>query len=119
MEFFWIFLVLALLVTVFGFGVVLANRRRSGTIAEPPVARPLPKAAAPAPTAPADVATDVTAAGVAVAEPPVAEPAVVAPPAKPASLRDRLSKARSTFSGAFAGVLGRTAITDESWDDLE
>lgn len=119
MEFFWIFLVLALLVTVLGFGVVLANRRRSGTIAEPTVARPLPKAAVPTPTAPADVTTDVTAAGVAVAEPPVAEPAVVAPPAKPASLRDRLSKARSTFSGAFAGVLGRTAITDESWDDLE
>jgi fused signal recognition particle receptor len=39
--------------------------------------------------------------------------------AKPASLRDRLSKARLAFTGAFAGVLGRSGITDESFDDLE
>src|SRR5690606_6916529 len=40
-------------------------------------------------------------------------------PVRPASLRDRLAKARSAFSGAFAGVLGRSAITDETWDELE
>ena len=116
MEFFWIFLVLALLVTIFGFGVVVANRRRAGTLDAPPAKAPLP------PVRPADGAP---AGGVAVEEPSVAvepeAPAVEEPPApvRPASLRDRLAKARSAFSGAFNGVLGRSAITDESWDDLE
>lgn len=110
MEFFWIFLVLALVVTVFGFGVVIANRRRGGTLEAPPTARPLPKAPPTARVDPAPV-EDLVAD----------EPVVEAPPepAKPASLRDRLAKARSAFSGAFAGVLGRSAITDETWDELE
>ena len=30
-----------------------------------------------------------------------------------------MSKARSAFTGAFAGVLGRGAIDDDTWDDLE
>jgi len=50
------------------------------------------------------------------------EPEVVEPepePVEPASLRDRLSKARLAFTGAFAGVLGRTGITEESFEDLE
>jgi len=34
-------------------------------------------------------------------------------------LRDRLGKARSVFSGAFASIRGRSAINDEVWDDLE
>jgi fused signal recognition particle receptor len=34
-------------------------------------------------------------------------------------LRDRLAKARLAFSGAFAGVLGRSGITEESFEDLE
>ena len=33
--------------------------------------------------------------------------------------RDRIAKARATFSGAFGGVRGRTGITQDSWDDLE
>jgi fused signal recognition particle receptor len=36
-----------------------------------------------------------------------------------ASLRDRLSRARSTFVGAVASVVGRGDITDATWDDLE
>ena len=117
MEFFWIFLVLALLVTVFGFGVVIANRRRGGSIEAPPAARPLPTvppAARVEPPAAEPVPVDDTAT-IDTAEPVVEAPA----PARPASLRDRLAKARSAFSGAFAGVLGRSAITDETWDDLE
>jgi fused signal recognition particle receptor len=104
------------IVTIFGFGVVIANRRRAGTLGAPPARAPLP------PVRPADRAP---AGGVAVEEPPVAvEPrtpvAVEEPPAPgPVSLRDRLAKARSAFSGAFTGVLGRSAITDESWDELE
>jgi fused signal recognition particle receptor len=121
MEFFWIFLILALLVTIFGFGVVIAGRRRSGTITGAPAARPLPEAgtrpAAQAPAAPVDGDVAVVRPGPEIVEPAVAEP--VAEPVKPASLRDRLAKARSAFTGAFAGVLGRAGITDETWDDLE
>ena len=48
----------------------------------------------------------------------VEEPEVVEP-VKPASLRDRLAKARLAFSGAVVGVLGRSGITEESFEDLE
>jgi fused signal recognition particle receptor len=117
MEFFWIFLVLALVVTVFGFGVVIANRRRGGTLEAPPTARPLPKAPPTARTVPPDAA--VQDAPIQVPEVVVEEPPAPPEPVRPASLRDRLAKARSAFSGAFAGVLGRTAITDETWEELE
>ena len=40
-------------------------------------------------------------------------------PVKPVSLRQRLAKARAAFAGAFTGVLGRSAITDETWMELE
>src|SRR4051812_21661319 len=33
--------------------------------------------------------------------------------------RDRLGKARSLFAGYVGSVLSRTAIDDETWDDLE
>ncbi len=116
MEFFWIFLILAVLVTIFGFGVVVLGRRRSGSVQTPPVARPLPKVP-PAPSVETAGDTPLDAP----ADAPVATPVAPAPPApaKPVSLRDRLAKARSAFSGAFAGVLGRSAITDETWDELE
>src|SRR5690606_9134614 len=54
-------------------------------------------------------------------EPDLVEPEVVVEPepVRPASLRDRLAKARAAFAGAFAGVRGRSTITDETWDDLE
>jgi fused signal recognition particle receptor len=45
---------------------------------------------------------------------PPAPPVVEAPPKRP-SFRDRLSKARATFSG----FLGRSKIDDETWDELE
>jgi fused signal recognition particle receptor len=47
------------------------------------------------------------------------EPEPEPEPVRPASLRDRLSKARLAFTGAVAGVLGRSGITDESFEDLE
>jgi fused signal recognition particle receptor len=46
----------------------------------------------------------------------VVEPEVVAPPA---TLRDRMARARSALAGAFVGIRGRRGITDETWDDLE
>src|SRR5204863_5837251 len=48
---------------------------------------------------------------------PIAEPEIVAP-VKP-SLRDRLARARSAFSGAIGSVLARSKIDDDTWDDLE
>jgi fused signal recognition particle receptor len=109
MQWYWIFLILAVAVMVFGFGVVLVNRRRS----QPSLTttRPAPRPAVPPPTA----GTPPSAPDSTVVEVP--EPVVVEAP--PASLRDRLAKARQAFSGAFVGVLGRSAITEETWNDLE
>ncbi len=96
----WIFLLLAALVVAFGFGVFVLNRRRAPArtdrpIAPAPVRRPAPESA--------------------VAPEPAVAPAVV----PPASLRDRMSKARSTLAGAFASVLGRSSIDTDTWDELE
>ncbi|MDW3213728.1 MAG: signal recognition particle-docking protein FtsY [Ilumatobacteraceae bacterium] len=111
MEWYWIFLILAVAVMVFGIGVVVLGRRQSQGVEAPP--RPTPTV--PPPTR--DTAVDTTTVE---AEPRVEpEPEPQPEPVKPASLRDRLAKARSAFSGAFAGVLGRTSITDETWDELE
>jgi fused signal recognition particle receptor len=115
----WIFLLLAVAVLVFGIAVVLLNRRRQASTSAP--GRPAPRPTAPPPrpsggdTLVAEPDTDVVGADrdVAVDEP------VVAPPVKPTSLRDRLSKARSAFSGAFGSVLGRASIDSDTWDDLE
>lgn len=101
MEWYWIFLILAVAVMVFGLAVVVLGRRQTQSVEAPP--RPTPAAAPPS-----------SAPGTAVDERPVETE-----PPKPASLRDRLSKARSAFTGAFAGVLGRSSITDETWDELE
>ena len=111
-----IFLILAVLVVAFGIGVVVVNRRTAGRTAPPPT-RPI------RPTAPPSGPDRDAAGGTLVAErpdQPVEAEAVPEPePLEPASLRDRLAKARLAFTGAFAGVLGRSSITEESFDDLE
>jgi fused signal recognition particle receptor len=109
MEWYWIFLILAVAVMVFGLGVIALNRRKQLPSAAPS-ARPKP--VEPPPPERAEEPGDVL-----VVEPEVVEPEVVEP--EPASLRDRLAKARAAFTGAFAGVLGRSTITDETWDELE
>jgi fused signal recognition particle receptor len=115
-----IFLILAVLVIAFGIGVVVVSRRNTatGTTPSSPAVRP----AAPPPRSEggASTGTLVEERPAEVGEPePVVEPEVEPEPSKPASLRDRLSKARLAFTGAFAGVLGRTGITEESFEDLE
>ena len=112
-----IFLILAVLVIAFGIGVVAVSRRRTAN-RTPPTSQatrpsaPLPRSAA--------TGTLVEERPGELVEPEVVEPEVVEPePVEPASLRDRLSKARFAFTGAFAGVLGRTGITEESFEDLE
>ena len=108
MEWYWIFLILAVAVMVFGLGVVILSRSRAREVEAPPSRPTVPP---PRP------------GGTVVAERPVeVEPERVEPepePVRPASLRDRLGKARSAFTGAFSGVLGRSSITDETWDELE
>jgi fused signal recognition particle receptor len=108
-----LFLILAIAVVAFGIGVLVVSRRSSAPTSAPP-ARPA-RPATPPPEASAE-------GDVLVAEPPVeelVEPEPAPEPVKPASLRDRLAKARLAFTGAFAGVLGRSGITEESFDDLE
>ncbi len=111
-----LFLILAVAVVAFGIAVVVVNRRKTAT----PSAPPTPSAA---PTTPPPRQTGGgAAAGTAVeerADLQVEEEPEVVEPAKPASLRDRLTKARLAFSGAVVGVLGRSGITEESFEDLE
>jgi fused signal recognition particle receptor len=95
-----ILLALALLTVVFGIGVVVFSRRRSTSVDA-------------APNDVVKVATephDVAAPDVAV---PVVEPLATA------SVRDRLGKVRSSFAGALTSALTRSAITQETWDELE
>ena len=105
-------LVLLAFTLVFGIGVVVVNRRRDAASDAGPPTR------ADAPAVPPPDADGVGGTGVLVAEPEI-EPEVVEPEPIPATLRERLAKARSAFTGAIAGVLGRSGITDESFDDLE
>jgi fused signal recognition particle receptor len=118
-----IFLILAVLVVVFGIAVVVVNRRNTGRTAAPPARPSRPAAPPPRPEGPdggAATGTLVEERPDAVIEEEVVELEVVeVEPVKPVSLRDRLSKARLAFTGAFAGVLGRSTITEESFEDLE
>jgi fused signal recognition particle receptor len=103
-----IFLLAGVLIAV-GLGL---SRRSRGRPAPPP---PRPAPTRPAPSAPP---VEVEEPPVAVEEPPAPEPEVVGPPARP-RLRDRLGKTRAALAG-YLGALGRrTAIDDETWDDLE
>jgi fused signal recognition particle receptor len=111
-----IFLVLAILVVAFGIGVLVVNRRNAGRAAAPPSRAVPPTAPPPRPDGDAAGGTLVEERPEELVEP---EPEVEPEPVKPASLRDRLSKARLAFTGAFAGVLGRSGITEESFEDLE
>lgn len=112
----WIYLVLIVAVLVFGFGVVLWNRRRAAVSSQapprvaPPV-RPAPPAVLPGEAPFAAVDDEVAIADDALAE---VHLAVERP-----SFRSRMSKARSAFTGALLGIAGRTGITTDTWDDLE
>jgi fused signal recognition particle receptor len=103
-----IFLILAVLVLVFGVSVVFVGRARSRRAVdlEPPPRR-LPS-----------VPPDILVRKPEVEAPPVVEepePVVIEKP----RLRDRLTKARAAFTGAFVNVRSRSGIDDETWDELE
>ena len=121
-------LILLVVVCVFGLGVVLLNRRGRGEL--PPPRRSMEPGAERSTTKSGTILEERAKAGpdtgglVAEAaeldtEQPTLEPVVVEPEPSPGTLRERLAKARSAFSGAISGVLGRSGITDESFDDLE
>ncbi|HAP77120.1 MAG TPA: signal recognition particle-docking protein FtsY [Acidimicrobiaceae bacterium] len=114
----WIFLVLVAVVLVFGFGVVVWNRRRAGLgeadatpvlpsrpSSPPSAVRPEPVVAEPSETPAGDEPTDTVG--------------VVEPVAERATFRNRMAKARGALTGAFLGIRGRRGITDDTWDDLE
>jgi fused signal recognition particle receptor len=121
------FLILAIVVVLFGLGVVVVNRRRERRLslerARPPtkpVEKPPPEVLEPEGASP-DLAepgvvdeVDVEVAEVEVEEVEV-EDEVLAPP----RFRDRLGKARAALAGAFASVRARGSITEDTWDDLE
>ena len=120
----WIYLVLILLVLGFGVGVVVAGRRRGGSTdpasaRQQAVATPQQQQAAPAaavePSAEVDDAADVAADEIG-DETAEAEPVE---PEAPKSMRDRLARARGAFSDAIGSVLGRSAIDDSVWEELE
>lgn len=119
-------ILLAVLVVVGGVAAFVVTRgRRAGELEPGPDAAPRggttvlepPPAAPEAPPEPE----------VEVLEPELLEPEVVeappevveAPPLVKPSFRDRLGKARATLSGYFGSVLGRSAIDDDTWDELE
>jgi fused signal recognition particle receptor len=100
----WIFLVLILVVLVFGFGVLLVSRRgdrqpprRPTTTLERGPAEPPPEPTM-APTEP--------------------EPSAVAVEERP-NMRDRIGKARAALAGAFGGIRARQRVDGETWEDLE
>ena len=101
-----ILLALAVLTVVFGIGVVVFSRRRSTAVDAAP--NDVVKVA----TEPHDIATPDVAV-------PVVEPLATETVNATASVRDRLGKVRSSFAGALTSALTRTAITQETWDDLE
>jgi len=105
-------LVLLAFVLVFGVGVVVLNRRKQGQL--PPSASAIERPSGPK----SGTILEERALATATEEAVEVEPEVE-PEAAPGTLRERLAKARSTFAGAISGVLGRSGITDESFEDLE
>lgn len=133
MDLQWLFLVLIVLVVVFGLAVVIVARRR-GTDVTPPSRETRPEVPPdrrgggvevlePEVLEPDVTEPEVLEPGVTepeVLEPEVLEPEVVEPEVvEPVTLRSRLARARAALAGAVAGVLGRPTIDAETWDDLE
>jgi fused signal recognition particle receptor len=101
-----ILLALAVLTVIFGIGVVVFSRRRSTSVDAAP--NDVVKVA----TEPHEIATPDVAV-------PVFVPLATETVNVTASVRDRLGKVRSSFAGALTSALTRTAITQETWDELE
>ena len=110
----WIYLVLAAVVILFGAAVVVVNRRRAAAELQRPPQHPSVGRGSTAVLDPTITAPEAVIAPE-VLDPEVAPPEVLEKP----RFRDRMAKSRAALVGVFAGVRGRTAITAETWDDLE
>jgi fused signal recognition particle receptor len=113
-----VFLILIAVVLVFGFGVLLVNRARSGrgVALEPPPTSPVRTGRAPADIDLPESEPELEPEPV---EVPVAEGADEATVVERPRFRDRLSKAKASLATAFVGIRGRAGITDDTWDELE
>ncbi len=105
---------IAVLAVVITAAAVVTTRRRRGPELEPPATRTDT-------LAPPRADTDTIVVPDTVPPDLVETPAPVEPPVPeaPPRLRDRLGKARSAFAGYVGGILGRSGIDEETWDDLE
>jgi fused signal recognition particle receptor len=140
----WVlFVVVAGVVAVFTAGFVVTRQRGQ----RPPVEPPAPTPRVPSAPPRAEPIEPVTEPG-AVTEPeaqpvePEAQPVEPEPEAQPVEpepepeaqpvepepeaqpvvrprFRDRLSRARTMLAGYVGGILGRSAITDDTWEELE
>ena len=100
---------------------VAVRQRRGGTAVEAPPEVPLeapPQVEAPPePVAPEQV--EAPPEPVEAPPEPLVEPEPVAPPPVKPRFRDRLTKARALLAGYMGSILSRSAIDDETWDQLE
>ncbi len=126
MELVLILVIVGLVMAVTAVGVAVGLRRRPPEVEPPPEGPPEPPEPPPQPVE-AEAPPQVMETEPAVVEPaPEAEPVEVEPePVEvepvpvPPRFRDRLSKARTLFAGYVTSVLSRSAIDDETWDELE
>jgi fused signal recognition particle receptor len=110
-------LLVVLLAVVVGGGVAaFMHRSRLQQRVQPPTTlpRPAPRVARPE-------AADVAEPAAAPAEPATVEAATVEELVveRRPSFRERLAKARGAFTGYLGGILGRSAIDDETWEEVE
>jgi fused signal recognition particle receptor len=112
-------LVLIAVVIVFGFGVIIVSRMRArrGIDIEPPAPLvPAPPAAPPPVEVPPETEAEIEEALAPVEVEPAPEAVEVIERPR---FRDRLAKARATFTSAFTSVRSRGGIDEATWDDLE
>ena len=118
-----ILLVLAVAVLGASAGYVVTRGRRRDAVLEPPITSPAVRSSMGTavldrtdrdvtPELQAEIEDALAVADVAPAE---VEPEVIVRP----RFRDRLGKARGLLGGYFGSVLGRSAIDQATWDDLE
>jgi fused signal recognition particle receptor len=112
-----VILLVVLVAVVVGGGVAaFMHRSRLQQRVQPPTTLPRPAARVARPEA-ADVAEPAAAP----AEPATVEAATVEELVveRRPSFRERLAKARGAFTGYLGGILGRSAIDDETWEEVE
>ena len=112
----WIYLVLIVVVIAFGIGGRRLESPAAPAGLDGGARRRLRRRRAPAPRPRCDRGPRAGSAGRGAAEAP---PRRRGAPQPSATMRGRMARARAALAGVFTGVLGRSGITDETWDELE